>query len=194
MRPPSRGAAVERQPHRKKSDDAARRGRLAHSGFGRRSTVRRRVYVGLTASGEKAIEFLRDDKNAFRAVVTDINLLEKLDGREVGRTAREIDPIMPIIYMTGTLLRNGCPRASPTVLTKLFAPAQILTAISQLLKANPPGPANSAIPHGEKTQDLHVVRLLRPGDRHFHESSPGSMGPRQQPLPSMRRPVWQDGP
>jgi DNA-binding response OmpR family regulator len=53
----------------------------------------------LAASAEEAIAFLQDDRSRHRAVVTDINLL---DGWEVGRSAREVDPTMPIIYMTGT--------------------------------------------------------------------------------------------
>ena len=42
----------------------------------------------LTASGEEAITLLRDNKSKYRAIVTDINLLGKLDGWEVGRSAR----------------------------------------------------------------------------------------------------------
>ena len=56
----------------------------------------------LTASGEEAIGLLQDARSKYRAVVTDINRLGKLDGWKVGRSAREIDPTMPIIYMTGT--------------------------------------------------------------------------------------------
>jgi len=42
----------------------------------------------ITASGEEAITLLRDDTQ-YRAVVTDINLIGKLDGWEVARAARE---------------------------------------------------------------------------------------------------------
>jgi DNA-binding response OmpR family regulator len=42
----------------------------------------------LTASGEEAITLLQDGKSKYRAVVTDINLLGRLDGWEVGRSAR----------------------------------------------------------------------------------------------------------
>jgi hypothetical protein len=38
----------------------------------------------LAASGEEAIMLLQDDKSKYRAVVTGINLLGKLDGWEVG--------------------------------------------------------------------------------------------------------------
>ena len=38
----------------------------------------------------------------YRALVTDINLgREKLDGWEVARHAREIDPAFPVVYMSG---------------------------------------------------------------------------------------------
>jgi hypothetical protein len=42
----------------------------------------------LTASGEEAIALLQNGKSKYRAVVTDINVLGKLDGWEVGRAAR----------------------------------------------------------------------------------------------------------
>jgi DNA-binding response OmpR family regulator len=96
----------------------------------------------LTASGEEAISLLQDDNSRYRAVVTDINLLGKLDGWEVGRAAREIDPTMPIIYMTGTHGEEWASKGVPNslLLAKPFAPAQIVTAISQLLNATPPIP------------------------------------------------------
>ena len=68
----------------------------------------------LTASGEEAITLLQDDKSKYRAVVTDINLLGKLDGWEVGRSAREIDPTMSIIYMTGTHGQEWASKGSLT--------------------------------------------------------------------------------
>jgi CheY-like chemotaxis protein len=96
----------------------------------------------LTASGEEAITLLQDDKSKYRAVVTDINLLGKLDGWKVGRSAREIDPTIPIIYMTGTYGEEWASKGVPNslLLIKPFAPAQIVTAISQLLNATLPVP------------------------------------------------------
>jgi DNA-binding response OmpR family regulator len=51
----------------------------------------------IIASGEEAIALLQANKSRYRVVVTDINLLAKLDGWEVARTAREINPTMPVI-------------------------------------------------------------------------------------------------
>ena len=101
----------------------------------------------LTASGEEAITLLQDAKSKYRAVVTDINLLGKLDGWEVGRSAREIDPTMPIIYMTGTHGEEWASKGVPNsvLLVKPFAPAQIVTAISQLLNATPPQSSEPAL-------------------------------------------------
>jgi CheY-like chemotaxis protein len=95
----------------------------------------------LAVSGEEAIALLNKDENDLRVVVTDINLSGKLDGWEVGRTAREIEPTMPIVYMTGSHGEEWASKGVPdsVLLTKPFAPAQIVTAISQLLNASPPG-------------------------------------------------------
>ena len=120
--------------------DSGGRGGGAYSGYGRFSDGG--FASALTASGEEAITLLQDDNSRYRAVVTAINLLGKLDGWEVGRAAREIDPTMPIIYMTGTHGEEWASKGVPNspVLAKPFAPAQIVTAISQLLNATLPIP------------------------------------------------------
>jgi DNA-binding response OmpR family regulator len=93
--------------------------------------------ASVTASGEEALGLLRDGKSKYRAVITDINLLGRLDGWDLARSAREIDPRMPIIYMTGTHGEEWASKGVPDsiLLTKPFAPAQLVTAISQLLNA-----------------------------------------------------------
>jgi DNA-binding response OmpR family regulator len=94
----------------------------------------------LTASGEEAIGLLQGGRSQFRAVVTDINLLGKIDGWEVARTAREIDPTMPVIYMTGSHAEHWASKGVPNsiMLAKPFAPAQLVTAISNLLNTGAP--------------------------------------------------------
>jgi DNA-binding response OmpR family regulator len=94
----------------------------------------------LMASGEEAITFLNTETSKHRAVVTDINLSGKITGWDVGRTAREIDPTVPVIYMTGTHGEEWTSKGVPNsvLLAKPFAPAQLVTAISQLLNASPP--------------------------------------------------------
>jgi DNA-binding response OmpR family regulator len=94
----------------------------------------------VTTSGAEAVRLLQENKSHYRAVVTDINLSGKLTGWDVARVAREIDPTMPIVYMTGTHGEDWASKGVPNsvLLTKPFAPAQLVTAISNLL--NEAGP------------------------------------------------------
>jgi CheY-like chemotaxis protein len=77
----------------------------------------------------------------FRAVVTDINLgRNRMDGWDVARHARENKPDMPVVYMTGDSADEWASKGVPNsiLLTKPFAPAQLVTAVAQLLNAGPP--------------------------------------------------------
>jgi DNA-binding response OmpR family regulator len=96
----------------------------------------------LAASGEEAVTLLRGNRSHYRALVTDINLLGKIDGWEVAKQAREIDPAFPIIYMTGAAADQWASHGVPNsiLLTKPFAPAQLVTAVSNLLNCGPPPP------------------------------------------------------
>lgn len=100
----------------------------------------------ITASGEKAITSLQSDKSQYRAVVTDINLGGKLKGWDVARAARETDPAMPVVYMTGNQGDDWASQGVPNsiLLTKPFAPAQLLTALANLLNAGSPTPPPTA--------------------------------------------------
>ncbi len=92
-------------------------------------------------SGEDAIRLLDAPEPKYRALVTDINLGRgKLDGWEVARHAREVDPEIPVVYMTGDSAADWSSKGVPNsiLITKPFAPVQILTAISQLLNAAAP--------------------------------------------------------
>ena len=76
-----------------------------------------------------------------RALVTDINLgKDKMDGWAVARHARENEPDMPVVYMTGDSADDWASKGVPNsiLLTKPFAPAQLVTAISQLLNSGTP--------------------------------------------------------
>jgi len=76
----------------------------------------------------------------YRALVTDINLRGTMGGWEVAKQAREIDPNFPVVYMTGARAdeygSHGVPNS--ILLTKPFAPAQLVTAVSQLLNSGAP--------------------------------------------------------
>jgi DNA-binding response OmpR family regulator len=94
----------------------------------------------VAASGEEAVTLLRGNRSHYRALVTDINLLGKIDGWEVAKQAREIDPAFPIIYMTGAAADQWASHGVPNsiLLTKPFAPAQLITAVSNLLNCGAP--------------------------------------------------------
>jgi CheY-like chemotaxis protein len=93
----------------------------------------------IAASGEEAVTLLQG-QNKYRALVTDINLLGTIDGWEVAKRAREIDPAFPIIYMTGAAADEWASHGVPNsiLLTKPFAPAQLVTALSNLLNDSSP--------------------------------------------------------
>lgn len=96
--------------------------------------------VAIVGSGEEAVTSLKKKPAPYRALVTDIHLSGKIDGWEVARTAREIDAAFPIVYMTGAAGDEWASKGVPNsiLLSKPFAPAQLLTAISQLLNAGSP--------------------------------------------------------
>jgi CheY-like chemotaxis protein len=94
----------------------------------------------ITTSGEEAVALLKgNNKGKYRALVTDINLQREMDGWEVAQHAREIDPEFPVVYMSGAAAEDWASKGVPTsiMLSKPFAPAQLITAISNLLNGAP---------------------------------------------------------
>ena len=91
--------------------------------------------VATASSAEEAIAMLNADGMAYNALVTDVNLGGKLTGWDVAMRARELLPDMPVIYMTGGAANEWASHGVPSsiLLTKPFAPAQLITAVSQLL-------------------------------------------------------------
>jgi CheY-like chemotaxis protein len=89
----------------------------------------------IATSGEEAVALLKGHKDKYRALVTDINLQREMDGWEVAQHALEIDPEFPVVYMSGAAAADWASKGVPNsiMLSKPFAPAQLLTAISNLL-------------------------------------------------------------
>jgi DNA-binding response OmpR family regulator len=91
----------------------------------------------IAASGEEAVMVLSEANSNYRVLVTDIILGGTIDGWQVAKHARAIDPAFPVIYMTGAnadeWATNGVPNS--LLLVKPFAGAQLVTAVSQLLNA-----------------------------------------------------------
>jgi DNA-binding NtrC family response regulator len=63
-----------------------------------------------------------------------------MEGWEVAQFAREIDPEFPVIYMSGAHAADWASKGVPNsiMLSKPFAPAQLITAVSNLLKSGTP--------------------------------------------------------
>jgi DNA-binding response OmpR family regulator len=93
-----------------------------------------------TMSGGEAMTLLRECKRKYRALVTDIDLGGGLDGWAIAQQAREIDPGFPIVYMSGAHVEDWASKGVPNsiMLAKPFAPAQLVTAVSNLLNAGTP--------------------------------------------------------
>jgi CheY-like chemotaxis protein len=97
--------------------------------------------ITIASSGARAIELLDAANPEYRALVTDINLgKETVDGWTVARHARENKPDIPVVYMTGDSADEWASKGVPNsiLLTKPFAPAQLVTAVSQLLNSGTP--------------------------------------------------------
>jgi CheY-like chemotaxis protein len=94
----------------------------------------------IAASGEEAVTLIKGHKGKYRALVTDINLRGEMDGWEVAQHAREIEPDFPVVYMSGAAAADWTSKGVPNsiMLAKPFAPAQLLTAVSNLLNAATP--------------------------------------------------------
>jgi CheY-like chemotaxis protein len=94
--------------------------------------------VRVASSGVEAIKLLEGEAVAsIRALVTDIRLgpPSSPSGWEVARLAREVHPDIPVVYVTGDSADEWPSQGVPNslLITKPFAPAQIVTAVSQLI-------------------------------------------------------------
>jgi CheY-like chemotaxis protein len=91
----------------------------------------------ILSSGEEALTLFRGHTKDCKALVTDVRLKGKIGGWEVARQVREIDPGCPVIYMTGATADEWASQGVPHsfLLQKPFAPAQLVTTVSQLLNA-----------------------------------------------------------
>lgn len=88
-----------------------------------------------TASGDDAVTLLKSGVVTYSALVTDIHLKGGRNGWDIARQAREIDPALAVVYMTGAAADEWPAQGVPgsILLQKPFAPAQLVTAVAQLL-------------------------------------------------------------
>jgi DNA-binding response OmpR family regulator len=93
----------------------------------------------VASSGEEALTLLGESK--YRVLVVDIKLgKDRIRGWDVARRARAINPGLPVVYITGANADEWAVQGVPNsvLLTKPFAPAQLVTAVSNLLNTGSP--------------------------------------------------------
>ena len=78
------------------------------------------------ASGEEAIALIKGRHASYRALVIDIGLRDGLRGWDVAKEARERNPEIAVVYVTGVDASHWPSRSVPNslLLQKPFAPAQ----------------------------------------------------------------------
>jgi len=102
----------------------------------------------IAPSAERAMTLLDAPAAPYRALLTDIDLGSgKPTGWDVARHARTQFPTLPVVYITGNSAADWASMGVPNsvLVMKPFAPAQLVTAVSQLLNAVPP-PVDDAGP------------------------------------------------
>jgi DNA-binding response OmpR family regulator len=94
----------------------------------------------ILSSGEEALTLFRGRLKAYKALVTDVALKGRFNGWEVAAKIRETDPGFPVVYMSGARADEWASKGVPNsiMLAKPFAPAQLVTAVAQLLNSVPP--------------------------------------------------------
>ena len=94
--------------------------------------------ISVAEDGNDAIARLEQKSDEIVGVITDIRLGNGPDGWAVARRARELKPIMAVVYMSGDSASDWAAQGVPKsiMLQKPFVEAQLLTAISGLLIEN----------------------------------------------------------
>jgi DNA-binding response OmpR family regulator len=90
----------------------------------------------IASSGEEALTLLSGRKGAYRLLVVDIRFgKDRIKGWDVARRARASAPELPVIYITGANADEWAIQGVPNsvLLTKPFAPAQLIAGVAQLL-------------------------------------------------------------
>jgi DNA-binding response OmpR family regulator len=89
------------------------------------------------SDAQGAIALFEVNGDEIRGLITDINLEDGVDGWELARTAREHSSDLPVVYVSGASGHEWTSRGVPhsLMVTKPFAPAQVVVAMSSLLVA-----------------------------------------------------------
>jgi CheY-like chemotaxis protein len=87
------------------------------------------------STGARALEILRTEFGQLRGLVTDVRLPGPVDGWDLARQARSLQPEIAVVYVTGDSEINWAASGVPgsLLVPKPFAPAQVVTAMASLL-------------------------------------------------------------
>ena len=88
-------------------------------------------------NGTQGIDKLAARYESLRGLITDINLGDGPDGWQVARHARELTSRLPVVYVSAVSEQEWTSKGVPhsLMISKPFAPAQAVVAISSLLVA-----------------------------------------------------------
>jgi DNA-binding response OmpR family regulator len=91
----------------------------------------------ILSSADEALTLFKGGSKNYKALITYVSLKGRLSGWEAARQIREKDPAFPVVYMTGAAADEWASQGVPNsiLLQKPFAPAQLVTAASQLLNS-----------------------------------------------------------
>ena len=91
----------------------------------------------VAGDGGSAVQLLKESGDAIRGLITDINLDDGMNGWDLACVAREQAADLPVVYISGASGHEWTSRGVPKslMITKPFAPAQVVVAISSLLVA-----------------------------------------------------------
>jgi CheY-like chemotaxis protein len=92
------------------------------------------------SSGDEALALFADEgAQKYRALITDVRFIGTLDGWELARRIREMQAAFPVIYITAYSAAEWTSHGVPNsiLIPKPFAPAQLITALSNLLNVGP---------------------------------------------------------
>ena len=107
-----------------------------------RTALEEAGYSSVEAPGvDEALALLDKDGARFAGLVTDINLGSPKRGWDVARRAREQNAAVAVVYCSGGSPHDwpieGVPKS--VMLTKPFAPAQVVVALSNLINESTAG-------------------------------------------------------
>jgi DNA-binding response OmpR family regulator len=93
--------------------------------------------VVIALNGALALASLEARNQGFQGLITDIRLGEGPNGWDVARRARELFPDLPIVYLSGAGAEEWTSKGVPhsIMVSKPFAPTQVVVAVSSLLSS-----------------------------------------------------------